>query len=303
MDFVSEGHPYDNRTDQERGRVGIQTQEEDIPKQAGRDGSGRIAESNVGKFSQTATYKKGGPIRPNIAHDNGFLALGRTTPTTEDYLALAKWKGILEFAEAFRTDLTDGTAAYRHFLEAKGKPRVFSYERYVMNDESGRITLRNAVLDIQHAAIRIWKKSLNKSMPFQLTGSAINCTDSSIQFPYPATENWQKAIGGHVIWLCGVVTVAHATSSKPHFYMVFFLNAEDRYNFNPNAQDITTGIADSANGRFEQAGLAHQYNQTALLVRSIDWKGTELGVIKSTKVSKTSRHRQDQENRRARNRF
>jgi hypothetical protein len=42
-------------------------------------------------------------------------------------------------------DLTDALAAYRHFLDGDGRPRIFSYDRYVMIDRSGQLTLRNAI--------------------------------------------------------------------------------------------------------------------------------------------------------------
>ena len=45
---------------------------------------------------------------------------------------------MLETSEAMRPDLTDANAAYRHFHEGEGKPRGFSYDRYVNTDSSGR---------------------------------------------------------------------------------------------------------------------------------------------------------------------
>ncbi len=56
------------------------------------------------------------------------------------------------------------------------------------------------------------------------------------------------------------------------FVVDMVLHAEDRYNFNPGAQDIATGIPDSDNGVFEITGLAKQYTQTAELQRRIEWK-------------------------------
>lgn len=49
------------------------------------------------------------------------------------------------------------------------------------------------------------------------------------------------------------------------------IHAEDRYNFNPGAKDIATGIPDSANGRFELCGLAHQYMNYGRVTRSASW--------------------------------
>ena len=82
--------------------------------------------------------------------------------------------------------------------------------------------------------------------------------------------------------------------------MNFTLHAEDRYNFNPGAHDITTGIPDSANGQFEVTGLAKQYTNYSTLQRTVGW--TE---IPSPEVGGVPAHRQRQpsDNRRVRNRL
>jgi len=156
-------------------------------------------------------------------------------------------------------------------------------------------------MDIQSGVI-----DLHSSKPslkaFSLTGGAISCGSSS-EFPYPATENWQKAIGGHTIWLSGNVIVHEGTPlSKPKFELSMTLHAEDRYNFNPGQHDIATGIPDSDNGIFEMTGLAHQFEQFSILKRVIVWYGTQLGIA-SSKDKSWGRERQNSENRRVRNRL
>ena len=115
-----------------------------------------------------------------------------------------------------------------------------------------------------------WQNLTPGSQAFSLTGGQISCGSTSL-FPYPATENWQKAIGGHVIWLSGDVSV---TDRKGETWLALdmVLHAEDRYNFNPDSNDIATGISDNANGVFEITGLAKQFTQTAELQRQIEWK-------------------------------
>jgi hypothetical protein len=78
-------------------------------------------------------------------------------------------------------------------------------------------------------------------------------------------------------------------------------NAEDRYNFNPGAQDMATGIPDSDNGVFELTGLGKQFDSYASLRRILPWKGFYLGVGLSA-TPHTTRLRQPQDNRRVRNR-
>lgn len=173
----NEGNPNQRLTDREASRVGRERNAEDIPKQASKS---RFANEpgNVTTYSPSATYQTGIPLRPKIVHDNGFLSLGRRSPTAQDYLKLAKWKAMLEGGEALRSDLVDALAAYRHFLTGNGAQRDFSYERYVANDQSGKTTLRNSILDIQTAVIDFYNSNKNMKT-FMLTGSAISCGSSS----------------------------------------------------------------------------------------------------------------------------
>ena len=272
--------------------------------------AGRVSRSDANVPSQSsasprtfgADYVLGAPQRPSIKFDNGFLdKFKRRRATTSDYLALAKWKAKLEIAEALRSDLTDATAAYRHFLEGSGQKRTFSYERYVQNDQSGRLTLQNAIIDIQDGAEEVWAAAPSLEN-FNITGGAISCGGSSRQFPYPATENWQKAIGGHVIWLSGKVSVSKDRSGKAQFRMDVTIHAEDRYNFNPDQHDIATGIPDSDNGNFEVSGLGNQYDQAGTLNRNVRW---ERGKLPSSSVglAGSRRQRMPGQNRRLRNRL
>jgi hypothetical protein len=49
------------------------------------------------------------------------------------------------------------------------------------------------------------------------------------------------------------------------------IHVEDRYNFNPDEKDISTGIPDWENGQFEIAGLAKQYMNFATVIRHTKW--------------------------------
>lgn len=244
-------------------------------------------------------YKIGDPQRPNITHDDGFL--GRFPPREPglgDYLELAKWRVKLEGAEVLRPDLTDGLAAYRHFLDGNGADRTLDYERYIQNDPSGQVTLNNVIADAQKAAEDL---SNQQSGNFKITSDPYSMGGSDPRFPYPATENWQKAIGGHAVWSSADVTV---TGTPPHreYTMTTTLHAEDRYNFNPNANDIATGIPDDVNGQFELTGLAHQYTNTGQVTRVVTWREGEIAQTVITDTD-TSRNRQPSDNRRLRNRL
>jgi hypothetical protein len=256
-----------------------------------------------------AVYTLGPPTRPPIRHDNGFLdRFQRRAPTVAERAQLAYWKSKLEAVEAGQrvpflphNDIPDALAAYRHFLEGGGRTREFSYERYVEGDASGRTTLENAILDARQGAVLLYERHYRgRDAQFSMTGSALAATGGSAVFPYPATENWQKAIGAHNFWISAEVAVIAAP--LPRYVMHMTLHAEDRYNFNPEAQDIATGIPDSANGIFEVTGLARQYLNVSTLTRRVEWSGAAAGPA-AVAAQDTSRQRAPSDNRRARNRL
>ena len=291
------GNPNPSDIDRQLSNAGLKRKPDDIPKQDVKTRNGKIIPGDVTKGSYVSStietkgqYKIGPAIRPAIIHDSGFSKFAKKDPELNDYWQLFKWRSMLETANALRPDLKDGIEAYRHFLNGEGKPKSFSYERYISNDISGRTTLRNSILDAQDAAIKLWKAK-GKPRKFIFTGPQIPCGAGNQKynhvhnnFPYPATENWQKAIGAHVIWLSGEVTVTqhNLPNSTPEFSMDMVLHAEDQYNFNPGAKDIATGEPDNENGRFVVVGFAHGYRHTATLRRNIKWKGYNPGVSSSS---------------------
>lgn len=313
----ADGNPNNTDIDRELSRAGKKRKPDDIPKQDTKARNGDTIPGNVTNGSYVSStvdtkglYKIGAAVRPHIVHDSGFSKFPKLSPELSDYWALLKWRSMLEGAETLRPDLSDGVAAYRHYLDGKGKPRQFSYERYVNSDNSGRMTLRNVILEAQDAAMKLWKDN-KKPLKFSFTGPPIPCgaTDAKLpnirrSFPYPATENWQKAIGAHVIWLSGDVTVRifPGTTLPPEFKMNMVLHAEDQYNFNPGAKDIASGIPDDENGKFVVVGLANGYFQSSILRRNFTWKGSSLGVS-SMDSTVRPRQRQPQNNRASTNRI
>jgi hypothetical protein len=310
-----QGNTSNREDDAEAARVGRPRTPDDIPKQGDKTRKGFVPSNvNPGMFKPSSyetfdVYRLGPPLRPRIQHDNGFSGFKRRAPTAMDYVSLAKWKAMLNGAEAMRPDLTDACASYRHFLEGRGAKRHFSYERYATSDASGQATLRNAILDFQDAVLALAEGNPTLAR-FDVTGPAIPCGSDPLQypylsyaFPYPATENWQKAIGGHVIWLSGKVEITRSPSmSAPVFRATMDLHAEDRFNFNPGNVDVATGIPDDDNGMFETTGLGHQFDHFGSLRRLLEWRGCELGVQLSARPH-TTRLRQPTNNLRLRNRI
>jgi hypothetical protein len=260
------------------------------------------------------TYRIGDPTRPNIHHDNGFLqnpnnpndpTLQPTVSPSQadkdyynDQLSQVHWAQRVDGLHIPFTDkddtarrLSDGIEAYRHFLEGNGADRNFSYDKFVNDDASGKTVLNNAIADTQRGAEDLYKQMVakdpslaNKPITFNVTSGAITVGGSNA-YPYPDTENWQKAIGGHPIWNSATVTVNPPTTpgGDPQFSMKYTLHAEDRYNFNPGQADIATGVPDATRGKLEQTGLAHQYTQYSTLNRDVSWtQGNISGTTKTT---------------------
>lgn len=263
-----------------------------------------------------ATYVKGPPLRPFIRHDNGFLDKFKPAqPGAADYAAYAKWRSILEGAEAAqgigsfsKTNMPDALPAYRHFLDASGAPRLFSYERYVAGDASGRTTLLNQIAEAQRAALDVYMANFGSGeADFEFTGTALGA-GNSVAFPYPATENWQKAIGAHNFWISGHVIAtrigppgAAPSVDQLRFNLELTVHVEDMYNFNPEQHDIATGIPDGDNGRFEVTGLAKQYLNYATLTRTVVWNGRAVRDY-DVKPNEAVGMRKPSDNRRLRNR-
>jgi hypothetical protein len=148
-------------------------------------------------------------------------------------------------------------------------------DRFIESDKSGQTIIQSAAKNILDKARKRHNEFLINnpggdigSKSFDLRTDVIPVgSDSS--YPYPQTENWQKAIGAHFIWLEAHVNVDVNSSNKTRtFNMQMTLKMEDMYNFNPGAADVVTGTPDSANGRFEITGLANEYLNESTITRT-----------------------------------
>lgn len=210
--------------------------------------------------------------RPDIKFDHGFLDDGKGNldkskmrdPELSDLVAYMKWDAKVSAAEILRPDLQDATRAYRNFLRGFGFPMEFNYEKYVREDRAGKIMADSAIEDAIAAALEFSDGTGKTAFTMQTAG--IGISTSNRRYPYPGTENWQKAIGAHVIWIEAKVKV-EIEDKQRNFEVVLTIHAEDRYNFNPGANDIATGIPDSDNGRFELTGLGKEFDSSATLKR------------------------------------
>ncbi|MGH7439404.1 MAG: hypothetical protein ACRENE_27260 [Polyangiaceae bacterium] len=227
--------------------------------------------------------------RPLVPLDHGFLDDGKgnldpskmRAATASDYAALGKWEVILKGAQVARPDLEDATGFYSHFLDATGSPMEFSYDKYAARDGAGGLALTSAIEDVRAGAIELNERAgmtegtfviQTKAIPVGASVKTVSGTwrPENNRYPYPGTENWQKTIGAHAIWLVGIVAVdTHTTSNRRMFSIEFTLHAEDRYNFNPGSADIASGALDAENGRFEVTGLGKEFDSYSTLTRTL----------------------------------
>jgi hypothetical protein len=248
------------------------------------------ATANVGG----AEYEVGPPQRPTIQHDNGFLQnpndpddpnpMPTREPTDEERsfyaseVVKATGAGILTNVPGVenidsRLGLDNALAGYRHFLTGEGEDFTFDYESYLEDDASGQQFKRDVTRDIQNAV-----NSVYADLPVELPDSA----GATVSFPmhgeqpaggppYPATEDWQKAIGGHSAWSNSEITLTRQDDGTIAARAVITLEAEDRYNFNPGQNDIATGAPDQLRGVLEESGLAQQFTQTGRSTFESTW--------------------------------
>ncbi len=232
----------------------------------------------------------GAPKRPAIRHDNGFLQLPlhAAVPPILNFPIMAARDTAWSAAERLKHDIPDGLAAYHHYLYGVGRNREFSYEKYVSQDEAGRITLQNGIADSIAGTERLFRTNFEKQhgpIAFSMTSSAIGCGASNSRYPYPRTPNWRFTIGAHFIWISADVHVKR-TPTLPEFKMDFVIHAEDRYNFNPGQKAIDTllgiHLPDKVNGLlFERTGYGTPYMHYATLMRTVSWS---YGIRASTIV-------------------
>jgi hypothetical protein len=131
--------------------------------------------------------------------------------------------------------------------------------------------IRDAV-DAEIAVAMRWVELLHRETgqtEFSFSGDAVQPRS------YPATENWQKVLGGHAIWGSGDVRIEGNTIT-----MEVTIHAEGRYNFNRGEEDIATGTPDEENGRFAELGWAKSFDVSGSVTRTVTWElGSDLPPV------------------------
>ena len=96
------------------------------------------------------------------------------------------------------------------------------------------------------------------------------CGRLGCPIPYPATENWRKAIGGFSIWATGNISASvDEAKGMRTIDMEIHIDMEDMYNFNPGQNHISTGVLNAVFGRLQIVGFGHEFKQEDAADRQI----------------------------------
>ncbi len=210
------------------------------------------------------------PQLPSFKYDNGFLdKFSPRRPSLQDINAYRFWKLRAFAAKVFYRELDDAVEAYKHFLGATGTHRKFDLHEYIQEDPKGQALYHDAIKEAKYSI----KRKIKKSGSYLLSSRGLFASESNNL--YPATENWQKAIGAFNYSIHALV-IAQKEGDLMTYNVAMTIHAEDKYNFNPGQNDLATGIPDSENGRFELTGQAQQFMQSGSYTFKIQWSDPEV---------------------------
>lgn len=225
-----------------------------LASQAGGAGQPSDTYEYKGEDGTNITFHMGDPKAPEFKYDNDFPYDPNESPTPGDYLSWAKWTAITAGAhlggEYIGRDLSDGIKAYEHYRSGKGTDLEIDYARAYEEDKNIKAGVDKYLGDTKRAVDQMIASG--QKPPFTISSDMLSLGGKY----YPETENWQKAIGAHQIWISADVTM----DSNGQIHMNSTVHEIDRYNFNKGAADIASGAPDSENGRFETLGWAKSYN-------------------------------------------
>lgn len=213
------------------------------------------ASDNIWGKDNTYTYKdiefhKGDPKRPkweaNEEYDNFYPYDPNEKPTIKDHASWGLWS-LAPAYELFKY-VPDGMKAYEHYRGGSGDPLHIDYEKAYKEDKVIHDSV-DAYVDETNAAIQEMIAKGEKP-PFSITSELLPISQN------PSTENWQKTIGRHYVWISSTVT----QNEDGTYHVSTTVHELDRYNFNKGDADIKTGIKDADNGRFETLGWAKSFD-------------------------------------------
>lgn len=212
-------------------------------------------------------YVIGPPTRPDITWDDDY-EYGSADPEFGDYVDWNTW-GLKEKGAHLHPGLQDAADFYSHYRDNTGLPKEFDYEEAYSDDEAVRQLVDNEIARTQQGVDQLIASGAGGE--FSVTGDAHATKDDKL---YPATENWQKTIGGYQQWSSADVKVEGNQAT-----MTVTVHAEDYYNFNSGDKDIASGTPDQVNGRFTELGWAKPFESHGEITRVVTWTVGDPGSV------------------------
>lgn len=195
--------------------------------------------------------------------------------TQEDYENWYKWE-LYRQGAGWVLQHSDSYDFYGHFRENTGTPKTFDYEKAYRDDAA----IRNYVNTDLNASLQ----AANEAVMAGQTDVTLYSPKHSV--PNPATENWQRTIGGHTMYTDTDVTVKGDTVTA-----TVTVYARDKWNFNRGMSDQASGTPDAVNGRFEELGWAKSFESSGSVTRTYTWKVGEQPPVLDTHTTESNENR------------
>ncbi|MGH8572449.1 MAG: hypothetical protein ACREX8_07735, partial [Gammaproteobacteria bacterium] len=154
------------------------------------EGATSLIEADLNRQTEDGHYRIDSPDRPDITFDEDFEYDSKDAGW-RDHLSKLEWLGKLRVAQ-LAGHLPDATEMYEHYWTNTGEPKEFDYEKAYREDSGIRAGVDEEIVRAAAGAEELIRAGHTS---FPMTGDA-----SVVSGNYPATENWQKAVGGYQIW-------------------------------------------------------------------------------------------------------
>lgn len=231
--------------------------------------------SDVKPYTTSGGFSTIEPDR-SIEWDDSFphgSKAGQDTP--EDWDNWYKWE-LYRQGAGWVLQHSDSYDFYGHFRENTGTPKTFNYEKAYMDDAIIRNYVNtdlNASLQAANEAVMAGQTDVTLYSPMHAVGN-------------PATENWQRTIGGHTMYTDTDVKVEGDTVTA-----TVTVYARDKWNFDRGKADKGSGTPDAVNGRFEELGWGKSFHSSGSLTRTYTWKVGEQPPLLDTRTTESNEDR------------
>lgn len=257
--------------------------------------SKEVSSDYDGSLGYKLKYKIGEPEQPTwkegYQYDADYKYNPDEKPTMQDRINWVKWKMLNEGGEwlgpEIGRNISDAIRAYEHYRSGKGTDLKIDYKKAYNEDKNIRLEVDTYIEDTKRVVEQLYAETGERN--FSITGELLPVGAKH----YPSTENWQKTIGAHFIWISADVEV----DDVGNISMKTTIHEIDRYNFNKGMADIASGAPDDENGRFEKIGWANSFNTIGQFDTTVEWKQGEYDEVGSINDNDSGRREGRREGR------